>query len=202
MQIKTVKFIKSTNNYNDIQNQKMNEYVFIGRSNIGKSSLINALTQTKIAKISSKPGRTQLINYYLINKSWFLIDFPGYGYSKTSKKNQKKIQKLIVEYLLYRKQITNIFILIDSRHFILHNDLIFIKFIINNSLPFSIVFTKNDKINNNFFENILSNYKNKILEVINKLPQFFITSSRTKLGCDKILKCIYQTNKKYNKKLT
>lgn len=201
MKIKTAEFIQSINNYNNLPINTINEYVFIGRSNTGKSSLINALISKKIAKVSSTPGKTQLINYYLINNSWFLLDFPGYGYAKTSKINQKKIKQLIINYLLHRKQIINIFILIDSRHFALNIDLNFIKFIGNNSLPFSLIFTKNDKINNILFEKILFNYKKTILKIFNKLPPIFITSSKTKFGCNTILQYIDNINQLINKKI-
>lgn len=200
MQIKTVKFIQSINNCNNITSKNMNEFIFIGRSNTGKSSLINSLTSTKIAKTSRTPGKTQFINYYLINNMWFLIDLPGYGYANTSKVTQKKIKKLIINYILNQKSITNIFILIDSRHFALNIDLNFIKFIGKNKLPFSLVFTKNDKINNIIFKKILLNYQNKILEIFKKLPSIFITSAKTKLGCNIMLEYIHKINKVINNK--
>ena len=147
MQIKSAKFYISSQKEKDCPKTIMPEYAFIGRSNVGKSSLINMITnQKKLAKTSSTPGKTQLINHFLINNSWYIVDLPGYGYAKTSKSNKKHFQKSITEYFKKRRQLGSAFILIDIRHSPLKIDLEFILWLATNKIPFSIIFTKTDKI--------------------------------------------------------
>ena len=163
MQIKSAKFYISSQKEKDCPKTIMPEYAFIGRSNVGKSSLINMITnQKKLAKISSTPGKTQLINHFLINNSWYIVDLPGYGYAKTSKSNKKKFQKSITEYFKKRKQLVSAFILIDIRHSPLKIDLEFIIWLATNKIPFSIIFTKTDKITKTEIDNKLLNYKKEV----------------------------------------
>ena len=193
MKIKNITFVKSSKSLKDCPINSIFEYPFIGRSNVGKSSLINAIFFKKIANISSKPGSTKLINHYIINRSVFIVDLPGYGYIKNSKLEKNKIKHLVNNYLLNRKQIVNIFILIDSRHFPMKIDINFIKFIQKNKLSFSIVFTKYDLVNKTLFKKIFFQYKNE-LKIFNNISNIFVTSSRTKFGCDKILNYIQNIN--------
>ncbi len=147
MKVKTAEFVKSSKKWTECPEPNLPEFAFIGRSNVGKSSLINALTGRKyLAKTSSTPGKTQLINHFSINEQWYLTDLPGYGYAKVSKTHRKEFQKLITDYLTKRTSLTNIFLLIDARHEPLTMDLDFIYYLGENMLPFSIVFTKYDKV--------------------------------------------------------
>lgn len=192
MKIKNVTFIKSSISFKKTSTNLLPQYVFLGRSNVGKSSLINALTfKKKIAKTSSTPGKTRLVNYYLVNSNFFLIDLPGYGYVKTSKLHQNRNKKIIINYLLFYKKFINVFILIDSRHFFMKIDLNFINFMIKNKIQFSIVFTKYDKIQN---KNFIKNFNLKNFFIVN--PNFFFTSSVTKFGCKEILNYINNNNNK------
>lgn len=197
MKIKNVDFIKSSKNFKDCPKINFFEYAFIGRSNVGKSSLINCLISRKnFAKTSSLPGKTRFINHYLVNNSYFFTDLPGYGYVKFSKVHKKKNKKLIIDYLLNRIQIVNIFILIDSRHFLMQIDFDFIKFLGENQLPFSIIFTKYDKVKINCFKSNFISYQKKILNIFTEPPSMFITSSQTKIGCKNILEYINCINNK------
>ena len=195
MQIKSAKFYISSQKEKDCPKTIMPEYAFIGRSNVGKSSLINMITnQKKLAKTSSTPGKTQLINHFLINNSWYIVDLPGYGYAKTSKSNKKKFQKSITEYFKKRKQLVSAFILIDIRHSPLKIDLEFIIWLATNKIPFSIIFTKTDKITKTEIDNKLLNYKKEVEKNWEILPEFFISSSKKYTGKEDILNYIDKIN--------
>lgn len=171
------------------------EYAFIGRSNVGKSSLINMLMQRKyLAKTSGKPGKTQLINHFKINEEWFLVDLPGYGYAQISKKKRTIFQFFIENYFKEREQLVFTFILIDSRHDPQKIDLEFMQFLGENQIPFGIVFTKADKLGSSKINNQIANYKKKLLKHWETLPTSFVTSSETGLGREEFLSFIETTN--------
>ena len=195
MKIKTAIFEKSSPEVQQCPDAKLPEYAFIGRSNVGKSSLINMLTERKgLAKISSTPGKTQLINHFLINEDWYLVDLPGYGYAKTSKKDREKWGKMIHKYLMKRESLMCTFILIDARHEPQKNDLEFIEWFGVNQLPFILVFTKSDKINKLKLVSNVDLYKDKLKEKWSELPQLIVSSSIKNLGREAILELIDQTN--------
>jgi GTP-binding protein len=195
MKIKTAKFVISNTDVSKCPKERIPEYAFIGRSNVGKSSLINMLTNhKKLAKISGKPGKTQLINHFLINDNWFLVDLPGYGYAKVSKSKRKSFQDFIKDYFLQREQLVCSFILVDSRHEPQKIDLEFMQFLGENGMPFCIVFTKADKMGNTKLQKNLITYKNKILESWESVPTHFVTSSETSMGKEDVLKFIEQAN--------
>ena len=175
------------------------EYAFIGRSNVGKSSLINMLTGRKnLAKTSGKPGKTQLINHFKINNNWFLVDLPGYGYAKVSKKDKKTFQKYITDYFNKRKQLISAFVLIDIRHEPQEIDLRFMEWLGMNQVPFSIVFTKADKLKPMAVEEKVENYLQKMLsENWEEVPQYFITSSLKHIGRDELLSYIEEINRDF-----
>ena len=175
--------------------EKLIEYAFIGRSNVGKSSLINMLMQKKsLAKTSGRPGKTQLINHFLINKSWFLVDLPGYGYARVSKSNKKKFQKFITQYFSKRQQLALAFVLIDCRHKPQKIDLEFMQWMGENQVPFSIIFTKQDKMKPNALIKNIEDYKLKMLESWEEMPNYFITSSSNGTGRDKVLNYMSEIN--------
>lgn len=174
---------------------RLAEYAFIGRSNVGKSSLINMLMQRKkLAKTSGRPGKTQLINHFLVNKNWHLVDLPGYGYAKVSKKSKKTFQKFITEYFKNREQLIMGFVLIDSRHEPQPIDLEFMEWLGENQLPFAIIFTKADKLKPKALERNLKEYQEKMLETWIEMPQYFVTSSTNTMGRDEVLQYIDQIN--------
>jgi len=188
MHIKTATFVISNTDYKKCPPPTIPEYAFIGRSNVGKSSLINMLTDnSKLAKISGRPGKTQLINHFKINDNWFLVDLPGYGYAKVSKKNRNKWQTFIQEYLLNRENLYCLFILIDSRLEPQKIDLEFINWVGQKQIPFSIAFTKADKLTKNKLESNIAAYKKELLKTWEELPTNFITSSTLKMGREEIL---------------
>ena len=171
------------------------EYAFIGRSNVGKSSLINMLTgQKALAMTSSKPGKTMLINYFLINDSWWIVDLPGYGYAARSKADRERLEKMIKGYIGGRKEMTNLFVLIDSRHKPQKIDLEFMDWLGENGIPFSIVFTKLDKLTSGAAKKLTSDYLTALLERWEELPPVFRTSSEDKRGRDAILDYIEEMN--------
>lgn len=195
MKIKTAKFVISNTDVSKCPKERIPEYAFIGRSNVGKSSLINMLTNhKKLAKISGKPGKTQLINHFLINDNWFLVDLPGYGYAKVSKTKRRTFQGFIKDYFLQREQLVCSFILVDSRHEPQKIDLEFMQSLGENGIPFCLIFTKADKIAKTKLQQNLTNYKNKILESWESLPTYFITSSETAMGKEDVLNFIEQVN--------
>ncbi len=195
MVLKTVEFIKSSQKWQDCPEPNLPEYAFIGRSNVGKSSLINAMMNRKdLAKTSQTPGKTQLINHFLVNESWYLTDLPGYGYAKVSKSTRKDFEKLITNYILERKNLVNLFVLVDSRHTPQKIDLEFMEWCGESGVPFSIVFTKADKLKPNAAVKNVEIYKNKMLEFWEELPEMYITSAEKKEGTEEILKYIGKTN--------
>ena len=196
MQIKTAEFVISNTCVDQCPQSTFPEYAFIGRSNVGKSSLINMLTgYSKLAKTSSLPGKTLLINHLLINKQWYLVDLPGYGYARRSKKEAEKLKKMITSYILLREQMTNLFLLVDSRHKPQKIDLEFIQFLGENEVPFSIVFTKADKLSRSSLNLNVKGYLQVLEEQWEVLPPHFITSAETKLGREGILDYIEKINK-------
>ena len=195
MEIKTATFIKSSPNVASCPHNVLPEYAFIGRSNVGKSSLINMLTErSKLAKTSSIPGKTQLINHFLINEDWFIVDLPGYGYTKTSKIQRAEFGEIIEDYVLNRESMICLFVLIDARHAPLENDLAFFRWLGVNQVPFVIVFTKMDKLNKKEKEVNIMRYKKKLLEEWEYLPDIYLTSAKTGEGREEILKFIEKTN--------
>jgi len=195
MIIKEAKFLMSNTQVEQCPAPDKPEYAFIGRSNVGKSSLINMLTGQKgLAKTSASPGKTQLINHFLINDSWYLVDLPGYGYAKVSKDSREKWRKMINYYFQKRENLSCVFVLIDSRHEPLKQDLDFISYLGAMGVPFVIVFTKLDKQSATKTDSTIAAYQRKLRETWEELPQIFRTSSETKAGRDEILHFIDQVN--------
>lgn len=195
MKIKTSTFVVSNSDVTKCPNSHLPEYAFIGRSNVGKSSLINMLTGRKnLAKVSGKPGKTRLINHFLINDNWHLVDLPGYGFAKVSKQEKKTFQKYITAYFEKRQQLVNTFVLIDCRHDPQPIDLEFLEWMGTNAIPFSIVFTKADKLKPHALEKNISAYKAKLMETWEELPPYFVTSSANQTGRDEILDYIQSIN--------
>lgn len=191
--IKEAEFSKSSANMSQCPEGKKAEFAFIGRSNVGKSSLINMLVNRKgLAKTSGTPGKTQLINHFLIDKKWFIVDLPGYGYARVSKTKLQDFDAMISEYLKKRRQLVNVFSLIDSRLEPQKIDLEFIQWLGEHGIPFSIVFTKTDKLKTHELNRNLTIYKNKLLETWEALPPIFVTSSDTRAGKEEMLKYISQ----------
>lgn len=195
MNIKTAEFIISNSDPAKCPESSLPEYAFIGRSNVGKSSLINMLTNRKnLAKTSGRPGKTQLINHFLINKTWHLVDLPGYGYAKVSKSVKRTFQRFITAYFAQRKQMICAFVLIDSRHKPQPIDLDFMGWLGENQVPFCIIFTKADKLKPKALERNLNTYKEIMLETWEQMPQYFVSSSSNGLGRDEILDFISTIN--------
>jgi GTP-binding protein len=195
MEIKSAEFIISNTKVDLCPKGDLPEYAFIGRSNVGKSSLINMLTRKpKLAMTSATPGKTLLINHFLINKQWYLVDLPGYGYAARGKKQVEKIQKIIEDYILQREQLVNLFVLIDIRHDPQKIDLEFIEWLGENGVPFSIIFTKADKLSGGKAKANVNAYMEKLSEQWEELPPHFISSSENKTGRDEILNYIESIN--------
>ena len=196
MEIKKATFVISNSDYRKCPDTKLPEYAFIGRSNVGKSSLINMLTRVKgLAKTSSQPGKTQLINHFLIDNNWYLVDLPGYGYARTSKSERERWSKMIQNYLLHREQLINVFVLIDSRILPLPIDIDFFNFLGTNGVPLTIIFTKTDKESQREVMGNVSAFKKKLHEYWEELPDMILTSSATGYGREKLLDYIDQINK-------
>ncbi len=194
MIIRSARFIKSSTKLNDCPEADSPEYAFIGRSNVGKSSLINMLAgRTKLAKISSTPGKTQTINHFIINETWYLADLPGYGYAKVSKSSRKQWSGFIAEYITKRENMVSLFVLIDSRHEPFKSDYDFMEFLGLNEIPFARIFTKSDKINSSRLTRNLTVHDKLMLETWESLPPTFISSALTKEGREDILKYIEET---------
>jgi len=191
MIVESVKFIKSSQKAKDCPQTDIPEFTFIGRSNVGKSSLINMLAKKKIAKVSGNPGKTLLINHFLINNNWFLVDLPGYGYAKISKKEKKKIENIIVDYFKNRVNLSLTFVLIDIRHDPQLIDLDFINWLSKNNVNFKIIFTKADKLKANQKEEKVKKYIKVLFEKIKISPENIISSSKLKLGREEIMNLIY-----------
>jgi GTP-binding protein len=195
MLIKTAEFVKSSTHLKDCPQSMLPEYAFIGRSNVGKSSLINMLTgHSKLAKISATPGKTQLINHFIINNSWYLTDLPGFGFAKVSKKLKENWEKMIRNYLLKRENLVCTFLLVDSRHGPQKNDLEFMEWMGASHIPFVIVFTKTDKTGKAKLDANLATYRKTLSEQWEPLPDMFISSSEKNTGKEEILDFIDRCN--------
>lgn len=191
MIISSAEFVKSSQELNQCPQPDMPEFAFIGRSNVGKSSLINMLVDKKdLAKTSSQPGKTQLINHFLINEEWYLVDLPGYGYAKTSMENRKKWRRMIEDYLLKRVNLLTVFVLVDSRLEPQKIDLEFINFLGENQVPITLIFTKTDKQSAKKTEESLERFKESLSEYWEELPEIILTSSEKRVGRDEVLETI------------
>jgi len=196
MVIKDATFTISSPSVDKCPEPKLPEYAFIGRSNVGKSSLINMLTGRKqLAKTSANPGKTQLINHFLINEQWYLVDLPGYGYAKVSWTERVKWQKMIRDYLLKRENMMTVFVLVDVRHEPQKQDVDFINWLGGNRIPFSIVFTKCDKVSKQQTIRSVEHYKRTLRETWEELPQLFLTSADQRTGREEILFYIEECNR-------
>ena len=201
MIIRTAEFIGSAAEHADCPKPAFPEYAFTGRSNVGKSSLINMLCgQNKLARISSMPGKTQLINHFLINKAWYLVDLPGYGFAKTGRANRLSWKKMITDYLLERKNLVTVFVLADANVEPQKSDLFFMEFLGSNSIPFVILFTKSDKAKKNYLSIAVNNYKKVLSGTWENLPLMITTSSNQSAGREEILNYIAETNKVFNQR--
>ena len=195
MVIKTAEFVKSSGKWQECPEPNLPEYAFIGRSNVGKSSLINAMMNHKdLAKTSGTPGKTQLINHFLVNENWYLTDLPGYGSARVSKSMRKDFEKINTNYILNRKNLVNLFVLVDSRHTPQPIDIEFIEWCGESGVPFSIVFTKTDKLKPNTVNANVEVYRNELLKTWEELPDMYVTSAEKKIGGTEILKFISDTN--------
>lgn len=198
MKIKSAEFVISNSDVEKCPDSSLPEYAFIGRSNVGKSSLINMLTGRKsLAKTSGRPGKTQLINHFLINKEWHLVDLPGYGYARVSKSIKKTFQKFITQYFEHRRQMLCAFVLIDSRHEPQAIDLEFMEWLGEHQIPFCIIFTKADKLKPKALERNVEHYKAKMLETWLEMPQYFITSAESGVGQEEVLEYIDSINSQF-----
>ncbi len=196
MEIKSAEFVISNTDVKKCPAGNFPEYAFIGRSNVGKSSLINMLTGKKgLAMTSQKPGKTLLINHFMINDNWFLVDLPGYGFAQRGKEGRENIQRIIEDYILEREQLTNLFVLLDCRHEAQKIDLEFMEWLGENGVPFSIIFTKIDKISKGRLKENLKAYQDKLLESWEELPPILLSSSEKKEGREEILNYIDEINK-------
>ncbi len=196
MQIKSARFIISNTKQSACPAGTLPEYAFIGRSNVGKSSLINMITGVNdLAKTSSRPGKTVLINHFLVNEKWYIVDLPGYGYAKVSHSAKESIYKMITDYVLKRQQLACLFVLIDIRHEPQQIDLDFIDFLGESEVPFALIFTKSDKIKQSEMNRNIENYKKEMSKNWEEIPTMFITSSVNKNGRQEILDYIESINK-------
>ena len=194
MTIKEARFLKSSTGLKGCPRDDLPEYAFIGRSNVGKSSLINMITnRNKLAKTSTTPGKTQLINHFLINKEWYLVDLPGYGYARMPVKEREKMMKMIREYILKRQNLACLFLLIDTRLEMQKADRQFLQFLGSNQVPFALVFTKTDKITPTQVRQNTDQYKKTLLESWESLPPVFLTSALHKKGRGELLEFIQET---------
>ena len=199
MEILKAEYLQSAQFVKDLPKGNLPEYAFAGRSNVGKSSLINMLTdKKKLAITSSKPGRTQAINHFLINKDWYLVDLPGYGFAKVSKKEREKWRNMIKRYLLERKNLVAIFALVDSRVPIMDSDLEFIQMLGENMIPFNIVFTKTDQLKQQEVHKKIEEYKEKLSQTWEEVPPIIVSSSKKNRGRNEILDYIEENNKVFN----
>lgn len=195
MKIKEAEFVVSNTEYKKCPEEDIPEYAFIGRSNVGKSSLINMLTsKKKLAKTSGTPGKTQLINHFIINNEWHLVDLPGYGYAKVSKSARASFEKFISDYLLNREQLITVFVLLDSRLEPQKIDLEFMNWCGEKNISFSMVFTKADKLSSSVLQKNLAKYKKEMIKYWAELPPVFVTSAESKLGQEKLLNYIEGIN--------
>lgn len=198
MTIKTAEYLQSEADWRKCPSPNLPEYAFIGRSNVGKSSLINMLTNRKsLAKTSSKPGKTQTINHFIINKNWYLVDLPGYGFAKTSKTNREKWQKMISDYLLFRENLQVVFVLVDSRIEPQQIDIDFINNLGEKGIPFAIIYTKTDKTSSSKTMSTMQKMKNILSETWEELPLMMQSSAVSGFGKDEILNFIEEINQQY-----
>lgn len=201
MEISSAEFVISNTDVKKCPAGTFPEYAFIGRSNVGKSSLINMLTARKaLAMTSATPGKTMLINHFLINKSWHLVDLPGYGYARRGMKGQDQIRTIIEDYILEREQMTNLFVLIDSRLEPQKIDLEFMEWLGENGIPFSIIFTKADKLKGGRLKININSYLRELKKQWEELPPYFVSSSEDRTGRTEILDYIESINKEINNK--
>ncbi len=197
MNITSAQFVMSNSDISKCPTDNKAEYAFIGRSNVGKSSLINMLTNNKsLAKISVKPGKTQLVNHFIINKEWYLVDLPGYGFAKVAKNTKQRFSKLIFSYIESRTTLINLFVLVDCRHEPQNKDVDFMEWLGVNGIPFSIIFTKADKLSKQKLKDNVIAYEKELLTSWEEMPPYFISSASSGLGKDEILNYIEETNKK------
>ena len=195
MKIKKAEFVISNTDYRLCPKNNLPEYAFIGRSNVGKSSLINSIANNKkLAKTSSTPGKTQLINHFIINEQWYLVDLPGYGYAKISKSQRALFHEMISNYLLNRSSLIALFVLIDSRHKLQKIDNEFMIFLAENQIPFVIIFTKTDKLGKNIIKKNIENFKKEMLENWEEIPEIFLSSSESRVGIKEITSYIAKLN--------
>ncbi len=195
MDIKKAEFLMSNTRFEFLPNDNIPEYAFIGRSNVGKSSLINMLVQRKgLAKTSSVPGKTVAINHFMVNNAWYLVDLPGYGYAQHSKKQREQWRVMINNYITRRRNLVCTFVLVDARHEPQNNDIGFMEWLADSQVPFCIVFTKADKVSKAELERNVEAMKTKLLEDWEELPPIFITSSENRMGRDEVLDYIEQQN--------
>lgn len=200
MIVKTAEFVISNTDVHKCPDNGLPEYAFIGRSNVGKSSLINMLTNRKnLAMTSSKPGKTLLINHFIINNNWYLVDLPGYGFATAGKSTKDKLRKIIDSYILLRDQLTCLFLLLDCRHEPQKIDVEFMNWLGISGVPFAIVFTKADKLTKSQLNININNYREKLLETWEEIPPVFITSSDTGQGKEELLNYIEGINNEMNK---
>ena len=201
MEITSAEFVISNTDVKKCPSGIFPEYAFIGRSNVGKSSLINMLTGRKgLAMTSATPGKTMLINHFLINKNWYIVDLPGYGYARRGQKRKSQIQRIIEDYILEREQMTNLFLLIDSRLEPQVIDIEFMGWLGEHGVPFSIVFTKGDKLKGGRLNTNIQQYLKKLKEQWEELPPYFVTSSENRMGKKELLDYIESINKELNTK--
>jgi len=200
MRIKSAEFLVSNSRVDQCPNDSLPEYAFIGRSNVGKSSLINALLDRKnLAKTSGRPGKTQLINHFIVNKNWYLVDLPGYGYARVSKSSKKQFQKLITTYFEKRHQLVVAFVLVDARHEPQPIDMEFMEWLGIHEIPFHIIFTKSDKLKPKALEKNIENYKEQMLLTWEEMPAYFVTSASDGTGCAEVLDYIDSLNQSISK---
>lgn len=198
MVIHSARFVISNTQLSAMPEAKLPEYAFIGRSNVGKSSLINALVNRKeLAKTSQQPGKTQLINHFMINEAWYIVDLPGYGYAKASKKERHSWSRFISDYLKKRESLQCLMLLIDVRHPPQKIDLEFCEWLGENGIPFYIVFTKADKVKGRLAQENINLFKRELLHLFEEVPDYTLTSAKTKAGCGKILKWIEKINRNF-----
>lgn len=196
MKIKSAEFVISNTDFRKCPSGNRPEYAFIGRSNVGKSSLINMLTgRNGLAKTSSTPGKTLLINHFMVNNEWYIVDLPGYGYARRGKEQREQLRHIIQTYILGRQQMTNLFVLVDSRHEPQAVDMEFMNWCGEHNVPFSIVFTKMDKLGRDAGQRNIEAYKQQLGETWEELPPIFITSSQDGRGRDELLGYIDSINK-------
>ena len=196
MEIHHAAFVMSNTDIRKCPEGRLPEYAFIGRSNVGKSSLINMLTgRRQLAMTSQKPGKTQLINHFIINDSWYLVDLPGYGYARRSRENREQLRRMIETYILGREQLTCLFVLLDCRHEAQRIDLEFMEWLGRNGVPFAIIFTKTDKISRSRLQENLAAYRERMLETWEELPPIMTSSSEKQEGREEILAYIDEINR-------